>query len=633
MRIVIFIVFIQFTHLLNAQWRIAEIAPRKTQATVLDRTLTLPFWEDFSVSGPTPDTLLWQDSDNVFVNDALGLNAPTYKTASFDGLQENGRAYKINGTVTAPTDSLTSHFIDLSTLSPSDSLYISFFWQAGGNGEMPEERDSLVLKFYNGKVWNNVWSMIGGATNVHENFKQKLLPIKDTTYFKSDFKFKFVAYGRQSGPFDTWHLDYIYLNKNRTKGDSTYLDRALSGKMSAPFAPFNSIPAKVFYSDPARFLKPQSIIAVNLDASAQPVDLFYFLDNIVDSVLLKKSQNLLDAALIKYTIKPIDTLQLKELKESLAVFAEKIKSVEIGLNANSSVDATSSAILGFDKYNNKLDSQVIQISFVLISADQNIKYKKAHNDSISNINLKSNDIIKNQYLLQDFYAYDDGGAEFAVGIKEKFGKIAVRYVIPESDTLTHIDIHFPHIAPSTDSTEITIMVWNKLDEESIFHSQKYRITASTARNQFQRIQLNKQKVVKDTIYIGFQQLSNEYVPIGFDRNSPVAKDQIFYKTGQSWIQNEDLNGALMIRPVFAKAGEIILSTELAVAKNTVYPNPTNGSFMISGEYEHVEIYTLSGAKIYASDHQIKHELNVNKGLYLVKIQTKNGVQMRKLIVE
>lgn len=601
MKFTITVITLLITNLAWCQWRTSEVRPSHAKRQLEEKTLTLPFWDDFSASKDQPDTTLWQESENIYVNDALGIKPPSYKVATFDGLQQNGRAYRISGTQTTLTDNLTSHKIDLSTLSPIDSVYLSFFWQAGGNGEEPEERDTLKLKFYDGEKWALAWMMTGDTDTVINIFQQELIPIKDSIYFNSNFKFKFESYGQPSGPFDTWHVDYIYMNKARSNADSIYADRALTDKPTSLFAPYFSIPAKVFYGNTSAYISSQTTEIVRLDDKDQA------LEN--------------------------NTFRIEDLVNNIIAPYEVTLPGPIAFDDQERLKLVSPSGIALAPTMTALDSQKVQTSFFFDSGDN---FLEDGNDQFTNIDLRINDTIRQQYLLQEHYAYDDGSAEFAAGISEKFGKIAMRYVIPVSDTLTHIDIHFPHIAPSPDSSIITIMVWNRLDEESIFSSQRYTIASSTELNQFQRIALTRQKVVKDTIYIGFQQLEGEYIPVGLDRNNPGAKGHVFYNiTNNTWAQNNNLEGVLMIRPVFAKAGEIVLASAKPRPQYVVFPNPvTNGAFSISGEYDRVELYTLSGALAYRSSKKDTHMIPPHRrGIFIVKVTNKEVDHILKLIVE
>jgi hypothetical protein len=116
-----------------------------------------------------------------------------------------------------------------------DSIYFSFFYQGKGNGgNEPETNDSLVLQFkVPGSTWKNVWSVRGESS---ETFKRVMLPIRDTTWLKKGFQFRFFNYGSLgsltspsfASNVDFWNIDYVYLNKNRHINDTVFPDVAIS---------------------------------------------------------------------------------------------------------------------------------------------------------------------------------------------------------------------------------------------------------------------------------------------------------------------------------------------------------------------------------------------------------------------
>ncbi|MDH5398906.1 MAG: hypothetical protein OEX02_12210, partial [Cyclobacteriaceae bacterium] len=135
-----------------------QIANQRTEA----EHLFLPFWDDFSTSVNNPDPSKWENSDDVFISDGLGIKPPTLNVASFDGLDAAGKAYSQDPLSDGITDILTSRLIDLSNLFISDDVFFSFFYQIKGNGEIPNDNDSLRLEFkdLNGS-WNKIWSVSG----------------------------------------------------------------------------------------------------------------------------------------------------------------------------------------------------------------------------------------------------------------------------------------------------------------------------------------------------------------------------------------------------------------------------------------------------------------------------------------
>ena len=85
--------------------------------------------------------------------------------------------------------------------------------------------------------------------------------------------------------------------------------------------------------------------------------------------------------------------------------------------------------------------------------------------------------------------------------------------------------------------------------------------------------------------------------------------------------------------IVTKIEEAVVSRE-----NTIYPNPTSGSFTIElVEESNINIYNMLGQNIMSlnkvSGHQNMVLENAPKGLYFVQIQNGNGTEVKKLIVE
>ena len=123
----------------------------------------LPFFDDFSQSNVYPDSTKWTDN-NALVNDGFTLCPPNRNGITLDVLDANGRVYDFAISNAFVAEYLTSVRIRLDSvmepepraLTPADSLYLSFYYQPQGNGNAPEEQDSLVLQF--------------GTTTQHQEF-------------------------------------------------------------------------------------------------------------------------------------------------------------------------------------------------------------------------------------------------------------------------------------------------------------------------------------------------------------------------------------------------------------------------------------------------------------------------------
>jgi hypothetical protein len=100
--------------------------------------------------------------------------------ATLDAIDASGEVYSQNDLPT-PSDSLTSLPFDLSPWATgTDTVRLSFFYQAGGKGEIPERTDSLLLDFYSPATerWARMWFAI---TDTFSHFSQVVLSVPRNT--------------------------------------------------------------------------------------------------------------------------------------------------------------------------------------------------------------------------------------------------------------------------------------------------------------------------------------------------------------------------------------------------------------------------------------------------------------------
>ena len=230
---------------------------------------------------PTSDDLnkIWLDSD-VFLNDNFSPNPWTLGTVTFDGLDGSGEPYDWNTGATDWADYLTSKPLFLSQKSLSDSLYFSFFFQPGGNGDIPESDDSLALEFYipTNDQWVSIWST-GGFESDSWYYEHVLLD--NSIYFQDGFKFRFKSYGSLTGSLDHWNLDYVYLNENRSQNDTLMNDWAFTNVPISVLETYSSVPWK-HYTLATTEVVLNSLVIPSYNSSINPkllqpcsMDLFY----------------------------------------------------------------------------------------------------------------------------------------------------------------------------------------------------------------------------------------------------------------------------------------------------------------------------------------------------------------------
>ena len=239
--------------------------------------LQLPFWDDFSWAKDRPDTSLWIDNQAVSVSSSIGINAPTVNVATFDGWNAFGKPYGNSTDANGLGDELISKPVDLSNLADEqkNSLFFSFYYQAQGLGEKPDPDDSLRVQFKSSKdKWYTQW-VKKGENIKREQFKH-IIPIQvtdeegfepDETFFFSEFQFRFQEYGYLSGSFDSWHIDYVYLNTNRNRLDTIYFDRALTSEPTSLFKDYFTIPLEYLRNHPERYLGSPEVGFYNLSST------------------------------------------------------------------------------------------------------------------------------------------------------------------------------------------------------------------------------------------------------------------------------------------------------------------------------------------------------------------------------
>src|SRR5690349_16824209 len=233
-------------------------SPEKTsQAKPNARTksvLNLPFWDDFSKgTSSIPSSDNWASGQSVWVNNSMGINPPSISVATFDGVDSLGRPYSVTDVLAKGfADKLESHPIDLTLVPLADrnSVFISFYYQLKGLGELPDAGDKLILEFKKKDThWEEVWSAENDGLIPTDTFTQVTVAIADTTFYHQAFQFRFKNFARLSGPYDTWHLDYIYVNKGRTATDTSYPDRTIVTPLTSIFKTYRAIPITHFFVD------------------------------------------------------------------------------------------------------------------------------------------------------------------------------------------------------------------------------------------------------------------------------------------------------------------------------------------------------------------------------------------------
>ena len=574
----------------------------------------LPFWDDFSQALVTPSAQKWVNGQHVRISNGTGIKAPTLNAALFDGIDAKGKPYNPRSLLNGPTDSLTSRRIDLfnglDRVAQADSVFLSFFWQAKGAGELPDSEDSLILQFKNAdEQWVTQWRTVGGKDNETGAFTQKLIQVPPP-YFHDAFQFRFRSFSRLAGAFDTWLIDYVYLNKGRHANDTAYPDRALTRKPSFLIGPYTAMPTEQFFADPKAYVKETTAAFFNLNNAFQPVQYSAIVRNVV-------------------TKEVVQTLNDKTVASPLPQAFERLTFTSPALNPGL-LDASA-------------DSTILETTYYIKSGDNFfIDEIKPGNDTVfvKAIDYRINDTVRVETRLDDYFAYDDGEPDFAAGINQAGGKLAYRFVLEKRALLTHIDINFAFVQQTGKPVKLTVWQGIKVgtNKGSVLFQESFSVKKPDFIGQLHGYPLKKPIYVQDTIYIGFSQATNEFLAVGLDKNTDSGK-HLFFNVDGKWRANELVKGSLLMRPRFDKkiAKSFAGSDKPGVtARLSLYPNPSSGIIHIRGGLDHVEVFNSFGKQVRfrLKEEEEGYVLNLNpnkKGIYLLRI-TKGGQTITRRII-
>ena len=610
----------------------------RTQQTA---PLTLPFFEDFSkpILQIYPDTAKWEDGYSVWVNDGMAIRPPTINVATFDGLDSAGRAYNPNDVLlTGYADDLTSQPIDLSetALPPAErpGVFISFFYQWQGNVEAPDAKDFLELNFRTaGGEWETVMTIFPKDDTDATVFYDTILQISGDAFFHEQFQFRFRSYGRLSGPYDTWHVDYVYLNKGRHADDLSFPDRAIASQLGPLFGTYRAMPRNHFFSNDQ--LTPPTFEIRNMkdvEASINFRTEGFFSSTDLDTEATTTYETVISKAT------PINITDN-------VLFAREHRSVRM----DTLPDINDPMQFPTDP---GIDSTLIRLTIALQTRDD-IPFNTTppvepdstgdYTRNYEPIRFSTNDTISADYVLSSYYAYDDGVAEYAAGLIEAGNLVAYQFEIDttyslKQDTLVAFDIYFPPYA-ITSNQRVDFFIYH--DDNGMPGEQWLRIASKPVSrrgiNEFQRIEFLPALLIDEkTFYIGWREPVAGEVVVGLDISNDTG-EKIFVNTNGFWYQNDEVAGSLMIRPVF---GSGIIDSRVGVEEEealAIYPNPNRGVFVVEGNVRELEIFSLTGSKIpfrstrHGQRMEIKIE-TVTPGVYVLRYRQGNAIRTRKLIV-
>lgn len=555
--------------------------------------VSLPFFDDFATVTNTPDPARWING-GVFINNRFAVDPVTKNVATFDGLNASGQPYLANATNPGPSDTLTSQPVRLGALAPSDSVYLSFYWQAGGLGSVPvrttENAFYLALEFKdNAGNWQQVWRQ--NATGNATDFRQVFLALKEARYFHDGFQFRFRNVGRRSGLLDIWNLDYVELNRNRRKGQNTTRDIAISRTVTPLLKRYTAMPVHQFLEDPAAALADTVSATMNN------------LGNVTGAIswrgFIKRANTATaDTFLIEQGLIPANARQYR--------MAGKPRIANTALPS---------------------ESFTLVHGFRLNTQEQNPLQA-------------ANDTTYRTTTFADHYAYDDGTAEAGFGYVATgtTTQVAMRYDLARADQVRGFRIYFPRVGAGHEGRMLTARVWedNSGSPGRVLHQQTFEIKYTEGSNQFYEVVFSEVVPVQGSFYLGWTQPADQFIVFGFDRNNNTQNSRYLWSSQTGWHADAFLAGAVMMRPLMTGLALGIDDEDPVAARIAIYPNPSTGIINLDGPYKTLTVFDITGKQVYSQ----KQNAQVNAvdlrhlpaGAYTLRLETGKTVITKKLIL-
>ncbi|MGC4057889.1 MAG: T9SS type A sorting domain-containing protein [Chitinophagaceae bacterium] len=525
------------------------------KSTAKTTALSLPFFEDFDGYDIIPDTTRWTGRQ-VYVNNTMCYNPVSRGCATFDALSQYGMPYDTtNPYITRYADSLTSKSIDLSSYNPGDSLYLSFVYQPGGNGFLPDRYDSLMLYFKprTGAVWKKVW---GISDTVNHDFFQAMIPVTDTSFFHADFQFRFVNKASIGINDDIWNVDYIQLAAGRNQNDTMLNDVAFVQDPSPLLGDYTSMPYRQYIaaSGSERASGIVSAIRNNFTTTQSVAGTGFIATDNSGSVLTTASTG----------------------------------SKTIGGRSSTTVStATYSATP---------------------SAGINDRIAFGHTfwmNPVSGDNHRNNDTIAGSQVFDNYLAYDDGTAEMSYYLNlfpTLPGKLAIEHHLNKPDTLRGVAIYFGRQVPTASYKYVSLMVYESIayggstTDKVLYQLDNQQPRYRDTINHFWIYKFDKPVLLPaGTFYIGTTQPAlsgSDSLYFGLDRNRKTG-NHAYFNVLNVW-NASTVDGAIMIRPLLGQ--DIIPSSvqELEHTANTfkVYPNPASATLEVAMKLQRPATYSI-----------------------------------------
>ena len=599
--------------------------------------IVVPFFDDFREPTVFPSPERWIDH-YAFVNSDIPVFPVNRGAVTLDAISDSGQMYPnaVPGPTTFLADHLTSRYIRLDSiftpvsrsLTPADSVYLSFWYQPEGRGKPPHTADSLSLRFlvkpawdsisptdttHFEEVWQEIWRTEGMSLDtfyINNNnlyFVQVMIPIVDSQYFKNTFRFQFYNYvslASSSEPSwqsncSQWNLDNIYLDINRSESDTlkpeiTFIERPPSMLKNYASMPFPQ------YTD-----NPTNEMADTLDL---------FMSN-------------------------------RDLENHNSTYGYSMKDVNgTWQNNYSGGEYVMKPFYSFGYVTYAPFAHPLVLQLFPISTADSALYLITHQvQSIDGSML--GDTMHAYQRFYNYYAYDDGTPDAGYGLTPAGSLLAYRFKLNKTpDTLRAIQFFFNQTLSKNNVQLFYLRVWNDANgkPDQVLYDTLVFPRFADSLNKFVTYHLDPPVRVSNTFYVGWEQTTDDNLNLGYDRYNN-SRDQILFNVSGEWITSA-FSGSLMIRPILGKPIPLgVAQNHKEPVKLKVYPNPASGEFVqidLPSELDRTDIYTVRLINLFSQEvirEPFSGRVNVSgcsPGIYIITLSGSSGqvVATAKVVV-
>jgi len=562
-----------------------QMATQKTSA--FGDTISLPITDDFSRKSTFTNANFWADS-KVLINSTIPTGLYSIGAATFDGTDQYGMPYDLtDNSSDSLADVLTSKYIKFAT--PPSNLFLSFYYQAGGLGELPEIEDSLTVQFWSvqDSAWEQVWAVKGNS--VSTPFKAAIVPVNQPRFWDDGFRFRFAAYGARNGSFDVWNVDYVELDVNRNAADTIIKEPAFVRQHPYITKDFTHIPW-FHYADSE--IKDSLTFTYRRNGPPPPGGW---------ALNLGKFSLSKDGTLVK------DRL-------TVPVVTNLVHNVDVDFKVPLQPVVTSAPTAEFD-----------------------LRMRTWFDGTAEG--LRGNDTVEVNIPFRNYYAYDDGSAERGYGILNQVNaRLAFQFNPIAPDTLRGLFINFAHAGTDATLNRFRIVIWQDNNGEPglpIYVSDStYKPEYPYYHGGFIPFDLDTGVFVPGSVFIGMIQTKADAMHVGFDLNTTDATKK-YYGGGFVWYESL-VPGTLMIRPYFDYTPLDFGLAEPNKNVPRVYPNPTQNSLRIdysgTDKMEWVLLNNL-GQQLKTGSSQEIDVSELPRGLYILQTNCDGSISNHKIILQ